>query len=175
MFTRKINDNLSLALVQPSFAKHYLAIVEAQRDYLGQWLAWPHEELSEAFFIQFAKRTLQRYADGVSMGCAMIYQGDIAGNIGFNVIDHQLKKVKIGYWLREDLQGKGIVTQSVRALIDIAFNELDMTKVQIACAVDNHPSRSVCERLGFTLEGVITQAENINGRLVDHAVYGLKR
>ncbi|HIF9169539.1 TPA: GNAT family N-acetyltransferase, partial [Photobacterium damselae] len=42
-------------------------------------------------------------------------------------------------------------------------------------AIENKASRKVCERLGLTLEGIITRAENINGRVVDHAVYGLSR
>ncbi len=175
MFTRKINEDLSLALVQPSFAKRYLEIVESQREYLGQWLAWPHEKLSEEFFVAFVRRELRRYADSLSMTCAMIYQEDIAGNISLNSIDHKLKKVEIGYWLRQDLQGNGIVTQSVNKLIEIAFDELDMSKVQISCAVGNKRSRAVCERLGFDLEGIITQEECINGHILDHAIYGLKR
>jgi ribosomal-protein-serine acetyltransferase len=50
-----------------------------------------------------------------------------------------------------------------------------MQKVEISVAVDNQSSRGVCERLGFKLEGIITRAENLNGRVVDHAVYGLNR
>jgi ribosomal-protein-serine acetyltransferase len=50
-----------------------------------------------------------------------------------------------------------------------------MEKVQISAATQNKPSRAVCERLGFSLEGVITRAENLNGPVVDHAIYGLSR
>ncbi|MFX3824761.1 GNAT family N-acetyltransferase, partial [Streptococcus suis] len=59
--------------------------------------------------------------------------------------------------------------------IEMAFRELNMQKVEISAAVDNAPSRNVCKRLGFNLEGIITCAENLNGRVVDHAVYGLSR
>ncbi len=31
------------------------------------------------------------------------------------------------------------------------------------------------DRSGFSLEGIITCAENINGRIVDHAIYALNR
>ena len=57
----------------------------------------------------------------------------------------------------------------------MAFIELDMQKVEISAAVENQSSRKVCERLGFSLEGVITCSENLNGRVVDHAIYGLSR
>ena len=67
------------------------------------------------------------------------------------------------------------MTRSVAKLIGIAFGQLGMMKVQISVAVHNQPSRKVCERLGFVLEGVITRSENLNGNVVDHAVYGLSR
>lgn len=60
-------------------------------------------------------------------------------------------------------------------LIEIALTELGMRKVEISVAVDNQPSRNVCERLVFSLEGVITCAENLNDQIVDHAIYGLRR
>ncbi len=175
MFSKIVDDEITLALVQPSFAKEYWAIVEQQREYLSQWLAWPQLADGEAFFLKFIKNSLHDYADGKSLTCAILYLGQVVGNISFNSINHSLKKVEIGYWLRQDYQGKGIVTRAVASLIEIAFNELAMQQVQIAAAEENLPSRAVCERLGFTLEGIISRAENLNGRVVDHAVYGLSR
>jgi ribosomal-protein-serine acetyltransferase len=175
MFTLEVENGLRLALVEPKFAPLYLDIVTAQREYLSEWLAWPPHADNEEFFLSFIKRSLHDYAEGNSMVCAMIYRGELVGNISFNTIDHQLKKVQIGYWLSKEHQGKGIITKSVTKLIEIAFGELNMQKVEIAVAVNNQSSRKVCERLGFTLEGILTRAENSNGRVVDHAVYALTR
>ncbi|MEZ5476578.1 MAG: GNAT family protein [Thiolinea sp.] len=175
MFTLDIEAGLALALVQPSFATRYLEIVSRERDYLSQWLAWPQHADSEDFFLTFIRKALHDYADGKAMTCAIIFHDQVVGNISFNTINHSLKKVEIGYWLSSRYQGQGIVTKSVAKLIDRSFHELGMEKVQISAAADNTPSRKVCERLGFELEGVITRSENLNGRVVDHAVYGLRK
>ena len=83
---------------------------------------------------------------------------------------------KIGYWLSKHHQGNGIVTRVVKHLIDFAFNELNMEKVQLSAAVENRASRrSVAERSGMTLEGVITNQEKIGERILDHAIYGIHR
>ena len=75
--------------------------------------------------------------------------------------------------MSKDFQGKGIVTKSVLKFISYAFNQLDMEVVQISAAVGNTASRKVCDRLGFKLDGIIKNSENLNGRIVDHAVYSL--
>ncbi len=175
MFTLDVEDGLELALVEPKFAPLYLDIVNEQREYLGEWLAWPPHAQDEEFFLSFIKRSLHDYADGRSLVCAIIYKNELVGNLSFNTIVPDLQKVEIGYWLSCDFQGKGIVSKSLSRIIEFAFIELNMEKVQISAAVDNQASRSVCERLGFTLEGILTRAENLNGRVVDHAVYGLNR
>ncbi|MCG7497851.1 GNAT family N-acetyltransferase [Vibrio sp. Of7-15] len=173
MFTLNVDDDLKLALVEPSFAPKYLEIVTAQREHLSKWLAWPVHAESEAFFLSFIKKSLHDYADGKSMVCAMIFRGELVGNISFNTINHDIKMAEIGYWLSENHQGNGIVSRAVSKLIDFAFSEMGLEKVQISAAVDNQPSRNVCERLGMQLEGLITNSENLNGRIVDHAIYGL--
>lgn len=48
-----------------------------------------------------------------------------------------------------------------------------MDKIEISAATENLASRAVCERLGMKLEGIISNAENIDGRIVNHAVYSL--
>ncbi len=175
MFTLDVEKDLALSLVEPKFAAMYLDIVSRQRDYLSEWLAWPSHAESESFFHCFIKRSLHDYADGKSLVCAMISQHQLVGNVSLNTINRDLGKVDIGYWLSREHQGKGIVTKSVTKLVDLAFTGFDMQKAEISVAVDNQSSRAVCERLGFRLEGVITRAENINGRVLDHAVYGLTR
>ncbi|WP_139697682.1 GNAT family N-acetyltransferase, partial [Aeromonas salmonicida] len=67
------------------------------------------------------------------------------------------------------------ITRACQALIHHAFDELGMEKVEIRAAVDNTASRAVCERLGFTLEGVLRRAEKLPHGIVDHACYGLLR
>jgi len=171
----KIDQALTLTLVEPSFAKTYYEIVQAERDYLSQWLVWPPYADSENFFISFVNKSLRDYADGKSLVCAMIYHGQLIGNVSFNTICHELKKVNIGYWLSANYQGKGIVTRSVAKLISHAFNQLGMEKIEISAATENFASRNVCQRLGFTLEGTISNSEHLNGRIISHAIYGLKK
>ncbi|MBU2039563.1 MAG: GNAT family N-acetyltransferase, partial [Gammaproteobacteria bacterium] len=117
MFTLDINESVSLALVQPSFAGRYLAIVEAERDYLSEWLAWPPHADSEEFFLRFIRGALHDYADGKSMTCAVLYQGVVVGNVSYNSICRNLGKAEIGYWLSKEYQGRGIMTTAVRYLI----------------------------------------------------------
>lgn len=173
MFTLTINEDLKLALVEPSFAESYYTIISEQKNYFKRWLSWARYANSVDFFLDFIKKSLHDYADGKSLTCAIIYKDNIVGNISFNSISTALKKVEIGYWLQKEYQGRGIVSQSVSALVIYAFDKLDMEVVQISTAVDNLPSCRVCDRLGFSLKGTIANAENVNGRIVDHAIYSL--
>ncbi|SJL83991.1 GNAT family N-acetyltransferase [Vibrio palustris] len=173
MFTKTVDDEIQLALIQPSFARDIFAIVEQEREYLGKWLVFPHRATDEAFFKTFARQSLHDYADDKSLTCSIFYQKTLVGNISFNHIDHETGVGEVGYWLRESMQGKGIITRSVQALIQYGFDELNLQKIVISAAVNNTKSRSVCERLGMNLEGVITRSENLNGAILDHAIYGL--
>ncbi|MDO6541359.1 GNAT family N-acetyltransferase [Photobacterium sanguinicancri] len=175
MFTKKVDDELELVLVHPALAMKYATVVEANRDYLSQWMAWAPHVKTEDDFKAFVKNSLLDYANGKSMVCAIEYQGVLVGNIAFNTIKPELKMVEIGYWLDARYQGRGIMTRCCQAMIDIAFNHLKVEKVQISAAKDNYSSRGVCERLGMNLEGVITNKEVVSGRILDHAVYGLHK
>ncbi|MCP4970425.1 MAG: GNAT family N-acetyltransferase [Arcobacter sp.] len=53
--------------------------------------------------------------------------------------------------------------------------DLKMEKVEISVAVENIKSRAVCKRLNMKLEGIISNSENINGKIVDHAIYSLHK
>ena len=107
------------------------------------------------------------------MTTMILYKGEIVGVGGYNTLDWTNKVVTIGYWLDKDYQGNGIMTRVAEALTDYAIMELGMNRVDIRAAVENVKSRSIPERLGFTLEGKVRQAEWLYDRHVDHAVYGM--
>ena len=173
LFSIIVDKEIRVSLVQESFAPTYAKLVKENFNYLEKWLSWPSSCKSEQDFILFIHKSLHDYANGKSMVCGIWFNDKLVGNASFNTINNELKKVEIGYWIKESAQGNGIITRACKTLIEIAFNELKMQKIQLSAATENLKSRAVCERLGMKLEGIISNAENLNGRIVDHAIYGL--
>jgi len=58
-------------------------------------------------------------------------------------------------------------------LIDYAFNELNLNRVEMHCGAENTKSRKIPGKLGFTEEGVIRQAVWLHDRFVDFVIYGM--
>ncbi len=65
------------------------------------------------------------------------------------------------------------MTQSCRALIAYAFDDLKFNKVEIHCATMNERSCAIPQRLGFTYEGTMRQTEWLYGHFLDLKLYGL--
>lgn len=80
------------------------------------------------------------------------------------------RKTSIGYWLAEGFQGHGIMTQ---ALVEMAFTEYKLNRVEISAAVENQKSRAIPERLGFEEEGCLHQNEWLYDHFVDHILYAV--
>ncbi|SJN58850.1 Putative ribosomal N-acetyltransferase YdaF [Vibrio ruber DSM 16370] len=166
-----IDQDIILYQLHESFAPRYAELVQENKQYLSQWLNWPRVCHTTDDFKTFIQGSRYKYIDGDGLDCAIEYRGELVGNIGFNSIDHELKKAEIGYWLGQQYQGNGIITRVCRFLIAYAFETLNVEKVQIAVAEDNLPSRAVCERLGMTLEGIISHQEKVGDRILSHAIY----
>ncbi|MEZ8643893.1 GNAT family N-acetyltransferase [Vibrio cyclitrophicus] len=175
MFKVKVDDEIELFLVHENFAKEYSRLAAENREYLSQWLEWPRHCSTEEDFNKFAQGSLVKHASGTSMNCAIFYRNELVGNIGFNKILRSVGRVEIGYWLAEKFQGKGIINRSCSFLINYAFTELSVEKVQISAAEENISSRSVCERLGMTLEGTLSNQEKVGESIYSHAIYGIWR
>ena len=173
MFKLAVDKEIELVFLDRSLATALYALIDSNRVYLGQWMPWVEHTSSVADVETFIEQSIVGFSKGETLVCGIEYRGDLCGIISYNTISQALKKVVLGYWLSPHLQGKGIINRSCHKLIEYAFNELQMEKVEIRVATKNIPSRNVCKKLGCSLEGEITNAENLNGTIVDHAVYGI--
>jgi ribosomal-protein-serine acetyltransferase len=173
MFVYKIDEEISLKLVDLKDEEKFFELTDKSREYLREWLPWLDMTTSVEDTKGFIKSCLKNYAENKSITTFILYKGEIVGTAGFNQIDWTNKIAYIGYWLGKDYQGNGIMTKVAKALTDYAFNELGLNKVDISAAVKNKKSRSIPERLGFVNEGCIRQAEWLYDHYVDHVVYGM--
>ena len=173
MFYREIDDELQLALIMPHYAEALYALVDQNRDYLREWLPWLDATTKQKDVEDFIKSAVTQMADGRGLTCLIVFQDNIVGVVSYNSIDASTQTGSIGYWLDQDHNGQGLMTRCVEKLIEIGFDELALRKLEIRCAVGNTKSRSIPERLGLKQEGVIRNSENLYGRYIDHAVYGV--
>jgi ribosomal-protein-serine acetyltransferase len=168
-----INAETELRLLEERDAPELFALIEQERLRLRIWLPWLDQTLSLQDEINFIHHTEQQYARSQGLTCAILYQGKIAGSIGYNMIDWLNRKTEIGYWLASNYEGKGLMTQSCKELLQFAFSVLELNKVEIRCAVGNMRSRAIPQRLNFTQEGIIRQAGWLYDHYTDLILYGL--
>ena len=173
MFYFDVDNNIQLRLLETKYSNEIYSLVDKDRHYLREWLPWVDGTKSPDDTKGFIQSTLNQFANNNGFQAAIFYKGKIAGCIGLHGIDWNNKKATIGYWLSSENQGCGIMTQSCKAIIDYIFYELKLNRVEIRAAVYNKKSRSIPERLGFTQEGIIRQAEWLYDHYVDHVVYGI--
>ncbi len=173
MFSLKLGDDLELRLLEERHSEDLFAVVDQNRQHLRQWLPWLDTNASPDDARSFIKSALDQFANNAGLVAGIWYRNRIAGVIGYNSIDWINRNAHIGYWLGARYQGKGIVTRACKALIDYAFNELELNRVEIRCATGNMKSRAIPQRLGFAQEGLVRQAEWLYDHFVDHAIYGM--
>lgn len=163
MLRTDLGDGAGLRRFTESDADELHAVIEANRDRLRHWMPWADQDMA-------GTRAYLREvnADPRDVQCAITLDGRIVGAIG---IVHPGGVPMVGYWLAGDAVGRGIVTRALEALVEHAFTDLGLTRLELRAAIDNARSRAVAERVGFRMVRTIPQAAIVAGRSVDHVVY----
>jgi ribosomal-protein-serine acetyltransferase len=167
-----LTGDCHLRLLNEADAPELYRLVERNRAYLAQWMPWAAEQTLERT-VAFIRTTERRRAENNGFEAAIVLDGGIIGALGFPGVDWVARSTSIGYWLDEAHQGRGLMTRAVRALIDYAFGEWKLHRVEIRAAAENVKSRAIPERLGFRQEGLLREAERVGDRYQDLVVYGL--
>ncbi|WP_306214771.1 GNAT family N-acetyltransferase [Actinoplanes sp. RD1] len=155
MFAIDLGDGAQLRPLEPWQVEEFFAHMERARETVDPWIPWA--SVSED--LESARNTLQRYADKQAADTARLFgiwlDGVLVGGTMFVAFDVKSGVCEIGVWLEPAGRGRGLITRAARKLIDYAFLERGMFRVEWICRPDNQASSNVAKRLGMTLDGVL--------------------
>lgn len=173
LFKYDIHEHAYLKLLDLTDVEELFALTDRSRNTLREWLPFVDDVKTVKDTERFVKGAMQQYADNNGIQAGIYYEDKLAGVIGYHQINWQHKWTSIGYWLGNEFVGKGLVTNSMKALIEYAFNYLKLNRIEVRVAVGNIRSRTIPKVLGFNEEGRLRDAEWLYDHHVDQVVYGL--
>jgi ribosomal-protein-alanine N-acetyltransferase len=165
LLLRPFNDADANAL----FALHSSGYV------LRYWDAppWSERERAERFIA--ACREMAAEGSGARLAIERVSDGAFIGWCGLARWDPDYRSASMGYCLDDAAWGRGYATEAARALLQWAFDTLDLNRVQAETDTRNAASARVLEKLGFVREGTLREDCIVNGEVSDSWVYGLIR
>lgn len=164
---------LILAPIEPPDTADLWATIEASRWHLERWLPWvPFNSSPEATY-RYAEACASDWDTGKGLRFCVRERGtlELVGVVGLDSCVHLHRSCELGYWLKRDATGKGLMTEAAEACVGFAFSQVGMHRIRCAAATDNYPSLKVIMRLRFRFEGIARQAELVCSRWLDHAVF----
>jgi ribosomal-protein-alanine N-acetyltransferase len=147
-------------------AEELTALFVANREFLA-----PFEPIrGEEFFT--AAGQLERIESEGSQAFAILADDRIAGTVTMsNIVFGPFQSAALGYWVAERLSGRGLATRAVGEVIEVAFGELGLHRLEAATLVDNVPSQRVLEKNSFEPIGIARRYLQVAGEWCDHLLF----
>lgn len=89
------------------------------------------------------------------------------------VVRGPMQGANLGYWIDEEYQGSGLITEAAREVVRFAFGPLKLHRVQAGTLPHNAASQRVLQKAGFRQEGYAKNYLNIAGRWQDHVLFAI--
>ena len=174
-FCLHVDEHTEVRLLRADDADVLYDVTIRNRESLTPWMSWMDRVIDVSDTYAFLRTAEKEAYEHSAFKAGIWRQGSLIGCIDLHQIDWLNGNARIGYWLDKDYTGHGIMTRAVRLLVEYAFEALDLHRIEIHVATENHRSRRIPERLGFTMEGVLRQVQRMRGAYYDHALYALLR
>jgi RimJ/RimL family protein N-acetyltransferase len=99
--------------------------------------------------------------------------GKVIGTCTLFNLDRSNRRAEIGFALGRPWWGKGLMGEALTMLLDFAFGELGLRRIEADADPLNSASIKLLESLGFCREGLLRERWNVGGELQDTVFLGL--
>ena len=151
------------------------ALLRANRDFLAPW----DPTRDDDYFTDDGQQTiigdaLRQHEQGITLPHVILADGRIAGRITVsNIVRGPLLSGSLGYWVTAELNGRGVATAAARAIARIAFDELQLHRLEAGTLLHNTASQRVLQRVGFLRYGRAPRYLKIAGEWRDMELFQL--
>ncbi|MHA6203393.1 GNAT family N-acetyltransferase [Dyella soli] len=167
-------SSLRLRPWQPGHADALCEAAQESVATVGRWLPWCHAGYAWEDAVAWIEHCQGGWLRGDPYAFAIFDAADrLVGGAGLNRLDREHRSANLGYWIRQQAQGKGMAPIAVQAVAAFGFATLSLSRIEIVVAVDNAASRRCAEKAGARFEGIARQRLVVDAVPVDAAIYGL--
>lgn len=124
--------------------------------------------------LEYIKKAIQRQENEQRYGFGIFLKENdlLIGSIMLaDIMRGPLQSCIMGYSLDQQYNGRGYTSEAVRLVVDFAFNELKLFRIEAGVMPSNIGSIRVLEKAGFTKEGLNRKKLEINGKREDHLLF----
>ncbi|WP_138494795.1 GNAT family N-acetyltransferase [Paenibacillus pinistramenti] len=166
-------ERLLLTTLTAADAPEVLAYIQRNRSFLAPWEI---QRDPSYYTLEVQARLLDEEAFKTEHGQMLrmwIYtRGENSRLIGSaalsSIVRGAFQSCHLGYKLDEEERNKGYMTEALRAVIDHAFDKLELHRIEANVMPRNLASMSVLHKLGFYNEGLAFKYLKLNGVWEDH-------
>lgn len=114
----------------------------------------------------------KQFLNGTSLNLGIYKENIFIGKVQLsNIVYGVFRSAFVGYSMDESHQGKGYMKEALNLLLDYAFEEMELHRIEASTLVDNMKSQGVLKACGFKELGVNKEYLFINGAWRDHITF----
>jgi RimJ/RimL family protein N-acetyltransferase len=107
------------------------------------------------------------------LGVQLNAESRLIGDCSLTIARPHDRQAEIGYCFLPEMHGRGYATRAVRAVLEYAFEHLDMHRVIAQVDTRNERSWRLLERIGLRREGHFRECAFLKGEWIDDYVYAM--
>jgi [ribosomal protein S5]-alanine N-acetyltransferase len=133
----------------------------------------PEKSLDETInWINVVKKNKEEN-DGILWGITLKESDIIIGTICYWRLEKAHYRAEIGYTLHPLQQGKGIMNEATKAVLEYGFKTMQLHSVEANVNPANKASKKLLAKNGFVQEAYFRENYYYDGKFIDSAIYSL--
>lgn len=166
---------VSVRLVCPGDAEVLSRLETENREYLqAGGPARTDECVSVAGQAALIGGLLDQHEAGTCLPWVIVLDGAVVGRILLiGIVRGGFQSAVVGYWVSQSVAGRGVASAALAHLVEHAFGELGLHRLEAATTLVNDASVRVLTRAGFEQYGVAPAYLWMDGRWQDHRMFQL--
>jgi ribosomal-protein-serine acetyltransferase len=154
------------------------AAIRESIESLGKWLWWANHIPEVAETEENARKNRAKFLlrEAFTFYLFNKKSKDFIGTCSLLRIDWRVRRLEVGYWIKQSASGNGYMTEAVNGVTRFGFHYLEANRIEIRCDTRNIASRGVAERCGYHQEAIrINNFIDPFGNLRDDCIYAKVR